>query len=101
MTLIPPATDVARLDLPRPYLLFLGDVAEAGFAKTACGRRDWARRDWENEDFEEVPARANDREYGLSPYIQSRDIARVNRLVPRLKAGTVYVNPGPNPITSR
>ncbi len=43
MTLIPPATDVARLDLPRPYLLFLGDVTEAGYAKTAFGLRDWAR----------------------------------------------------------
>nr|WP_206439737.1 aldehyde dehydrogenase family protein [Streptomyces scabichelini] len=49
---------------------------------------------------EEAVALANDTEYGLSAYIQSRDIGRVNRLVPRLKAGTVYVNPGPNPITS-
>jgi uncharacterized NAD-dependent epimerase/dehydratase family protein len=30
------------LDLPRPYLLFLGDTTEAGFAKTAFGLRDWA-----------------------------------------------------------
>jgi aldehyde dehydrogenase (NAD+) len=49
---------------------------------------------------DEAVALANDSEYGLSAYIQSRDITRVNRLVPRLKAGTVYVNPGPNPITS-
>jgi uncharacterized NAD-dependent epimerase/dehydratase family protein len=42
MTLIPPATDVARLGLPQPYLLFLGDVTEAGYAKTAFGLRDWA-----------------------------------------------------------
>lgn len=28
--------------LPRPYLLFLGDVAEIGYAKTALGLRDWA-----------------------------------------------------------
>jgi len=28
--------------LPAPYLLFLGDVTEAGFAKTAFGLRDWA-----------------------------------------------------------
>ena len=28
--------------LPRPYLLFLGDTVEAGFAKTAFGLRDWA-----------------------------------------------------------
>jgi uncharacterized NAD-dependent epimerase/dehydratase family protein len=33
----------ADLDLPRPYLLFLGDVTEAPFAKTAFGLRDWAR----------------------------------------------------------
>jgi len=32
----------AGLDLPRPYLLFLGDVQEPGFAKTALGLRDWA-----------------------------------------------------------
>ena len=31
------------LKLPAPYLLFLGDVTEAGFAKTAFGLRDWAR----------------------------------------------------------
>ncbi|MDX2541470.1 aldehyde dehydrogenase family protein [Streptomyces sp. WI04-05B] len=49
---------------------------------------------------DQAVALANDSEYGLSAYIQSRDIGRVNRLVPRLKAGTVYVNPGPNPITS-
>jgi uncharacterized NAD-dependent epimerase/dehydratase family protein len=29
--------------LPAPYLLFLGDVTEAGYAKTAYGLRDWAR----------------------------------------------------------
>ncbi|MEG3086965.1 DUF1611 domain-containing protein [Sphingomonas sp. PB4P5] len=28
--------------LPAPYLLFLGDTVEAGFAKTAFGLRDWA-----------------------------------------------------------
>ena len=28
--------------LPSPYLLFLGDTVEAGFAKTALGLRDWA-----------------------------------------------------------
>ncbi|WP_405813015.1 aldehyde dehydrogenase family protein [Streptomyces sp. NBC_01390] len=49
---------------------------------------------------DQAVALANDSEYGLSAYVQSRDIGRVNRLVPRLKAGTVYVNPGPNPITS-
>ena len=28
--------------LPQPYLLFLGDTVEPGFAKTAFGLRDWA-----------------------------------------------------------
>ena len=28
--------------LPQPYLLFLGDTAEVGFAKTGFGLRDWA-----------------------------------------------------------
>lgn len=28
--------------LPQPYLLFLGDTVERGFAKTALGLRDWA-----------------------------------------------------------
>jgi len=31
------------LELPKPYLLFLGDVTEIGYAKTAFGLRDWAR----------------------------------------------------------
>ena len=30
------------LDLPTPYLLFLGDTTEEGYAKTAFGLRDWA-----------------------------------------------------------
>ncbi len=30
------------LVLPQPYLLFLGDTREAGYAKTAFGLRDWA-----------------------------------------------------------
>jgi uncharacterized NAD-dependent epimerase/dehydratase family protein len=36
------ASGVARFVLPQPYLLFLGDVTEPGFAKTAFGLRDWA-----------------------------------------------------------
>jgi len=28
--------------LPQPYLLFLGDTTEQGYAKTAFGLRDWA-----------------------------------------------------------
>jgi uncharacterized NAD-dependent epimerase/dehydratase family protein len=31
------------MDLPQPYLLFLGDTTEKGYAKTAFGLRDWAR----------------------------------------------------------
>jgi uncharacterized NAD-dependent epimerase/dehydratase family protein len=37
-TLRKPAVEV----LPQPYLLFLGDTTEAGYAKTAFGLRDWA-----------------------------------------------------------
>ena len=28
--------------LPQPYLLFLGDISEPAYAKTAFGLRDWA-----------------------------------------------------------
>jgi len=37
-----PARAGAPPDLPQPYLLFLGDTVEAGYAKTAFGLRDWA-----------------------------------------------------------
>jgi uncharacterized NAD-dependent epimerase/dehydratase family protein len=33
--------DTKLLNLPQPYLLFLGDVTERGFAKTALGLKDW------------------------------------------------------------
>jgi uncharacterized NAD-dependent epimerase/dehydratase family protein len=33
---------IAVFTLPQPYLLFLGDVVEPAFAKTAFGLRDWA-----------------------------------------------------------
>jgi uncharacterized NAD-dependent epimerase/dehydratase family protein len=36
------AEPAAALELPQPYLLFLGDVQSASFAKTAFGLRDWA-----------------------------------------------------------
>jgi uncharacterized NAD-dependent epimerase/dehydratase family protein len=29
------------VEIPQPYLLFLGDVTESGFAKTAFGLKDW------------------------------------------------------------
>jgi uncharacterized NAD-dependent epimerase/dehydratase family protein len=35
--------DPVVTDLPQPYLLFLGDTAQPGYAKTAFGLRDWAR----------------------------------------------------------
>ncbi len=35
---------------------------------------------------------ANATAYGLAAYIQSRDIGRVMRLVPQLRAGTIHVN---------
>src|SRR5262245_6957703 len=38
-----PPREASPLDLPQPYLLFLGDVTEPAFAKTAFGLRDWAR----------------------------------------------------------
>jgi len=34
--------DVGALAIPQPYLLFLGDTVEPGYAKTAFGLRDWA-----------------------------------------------------------
>ena len=38
-----PETEMSQvLDLPHPYLLFLGDTTEPGYAKTAFGLRDWA-----------------------------------------------------------
>ncbi len=36
-----PVSDLV-LDLPRPYLLFLGEAGDFAFAKTAFGLRDWA-----------------------------------------------------------
>lgn len=42
MTPPPSPRAASGLDLPTPYLLFLGDVTEPGFAKTALGLKDWA-----------------------------------------------------------
>jgi uncharacterized NAD-dependent epimerase/dehydratase family protein len=36
------ASGLPVLDLPRPYLVFLGEVSDFVFAKTAFGLRDWA-----------------------------------------------------------
>lgn len=40
---IPDASVPTPLSFLSPYLLFLGDTTEPGFAKTAFGLRDWAR----------------------------------------------------------
>ena len=39
---MPSPTEIAGLDLPKPYLLFLGDAADTTFLKTGLGLRDWA-----------------------------------------------------------
>ena len=42
MTVQKGGIDPGPLPLPQPYLLFLGDVTERAFAKTALGLADWA-----------------------------------------------------------
>jgi phenylacetaldehyde dehydrogenase len=44
------------------------------------------------ETIDEAIARANDTPYGLVAGIWSNDVSTVHRVIPRLKAGTVYVN---------
>jgi phenylacetaldehyde dehydrogenase len=44
------------------------------------------------DDLDEVAALANDTPYGLSASIWSNDLRAVHRLVPKIKAGTVWVN---------
>ena len=44
------------------------------------------------DDLNEVAAWANDTPYGLSASIWSNDLRAVQRLVPKIKAGTVWVN---------
>ncbi|MBF1801200.1 aldehyde dehydrogenase family protein [Alloalcanivorax profundimaris] len=44
------------------------------------------------DDIEEVARRANDSAYGLAASVWSNDLSRVHRLIPRLKAGSVWVN---------
>ena len=44
------------------------------------------------DDLDEVAARANDTPYGLSASIWSNDLTAVHRLVPKIRAGTVWVN---------
>ena len=49
------------------------------------------------DDLDEAAALANDSTYGLSSYIWSRDIQKVHQLVPKIRAGQVYVNTAPFP----
>ncbi|WP_136636158.1 betaine-aldehyde dehydrogenase [Pseudooceanicola onchidii] len=44
------------------------------------------------EDEEEVIARANDTEFGLSAGVFTRDLARAHRVIARLEAGTCFIN---------
>jgi len=44
------------------------------------------------DDIDEIAGLANDTPYGLAASIWSRDISAVHRLVPKLRAGTVWVN---------
>ena len=50
------------------------------------------------ETEEEALQIANGTSYGLASYLWTNDVARINRLVPRLEAGGVYVN-GASPVT--
>jgi phenylacetaldehyde dehydrogenase len=49
------------------------------------------------DDLDEAAQLANDTTYGLSSYIWSRDIQKVHQLVPKIRAGQVYVNSSPFP----
>jgi len=44
------------------------------------------------ETEEEVLAKANDTEFGLSAYVHTQDAGRIERFVRHLQAGTVVVN---------
>ncbi|KOF52114.1 aldehyde dehydrogenase, partial [Achromobacter sp. DMS1] len=44
------------------------------------------------DDLEEAARLANDSDFGLGASIWSNDLARVQRLIPRIDAGTVWVN---------
>ena len=44
------------------------------------------------DDLDEAVRLANDTPYGLGASIWSNDLARVHRMIPRIKAGTVWVN---------
>jgi phenylacetaldehyde dehydrogenase len=44
------------------------------------------------DDIDEIATLANDSPYGLAASVWSNDVGTVNRIVPKLKAGTVWVN---------
>lgn len=44
------------------------------------------------EELDEIARKANDSPYGLGASIWSRDLSKVHRLIPKIKAGTVWVN---------
>ena len=44
------------------------------------------------EDLDDIAALANDTPFGLAASVWSRDISAVHRLVPKIRAGTVWVN---------
>ena len=44
------------------------------------------------DDLEEAAGLANDTTYGLSSYVWSQNIQKVHQLVPKIRAGQVYVN---------
>lgn len=44
------------------------------------------------EEIDDVIRRANDTKFGLGASLWTRDVSKVHRLIPRLKAGTVWVN---------
>jgi phenylacetaldehyde dehydrogenase len=44
------------------------------------------------DDLDEIAALANDTPFGLAASVWSNDVRTVNRIVPKIKAGTVWVN---------
>ncbi len=44
------------------------------------------------DDLDQVAAWANETPYGLGASIWSNDLSRVHRLIPKIKAGTIWVN---------
>jgi phenylacetaldehyde dehydrogenase len=44
------------------------------------------------DDVNEIAALANDTEFGLAASVWSKDLSTIHRIVPKIKAGTVWVN---------